>query len=55
MGLCTCIGDQIFQYAVPVAPVVGRILLLLDHLVDILDQVGADLELRGKNVLFVLS
>lgn len=43
-----------FQHAVPVAPVAGRILALLDHPADKLDQVGAYLERHGEPVLLVL-
>lgn len=53
-GLRPRIGDQVFQHAVPVAPVAGRILALLDHPADKLDQVGADLERHGEPVLLVL-
>lgn len=53
-GLRPRIGDQVFQHAVPVAPVTGRILALLDHPADKLDQVGADLERHGEPVLLVL-
>lgn len=53
-GLRASISNQVFQHAVPVAPVAGRILALLDHPADKFDQVGADLELSGEPVLFVL-
>ena len=48
------VGDEVFQCAVPVAPVSGRLLALLDQFLDVFDEVGADFIFHRKAVLLVL-
>lgn len=48
------VGDEVFQCAVPVAPVPRRLLALLDQSLDVFDEVGADFIFHRKAVLLVL-
>ena len=48
------VGDEVFQCAVPVAPVPRRLLALFDQSLDVFDGVGANLIFHRKAVLLVL-
>ena len=48
------VGDEVFQCAVPVAPVPRRLLALLYQSFDVFDEVGADFIFHRKAVLLVL-
>ena len=48
------VGDEVFQCAVPVAPVPRRLLALFDQSLDVFDEVGANLIFYREAVLLVL-
>lgn len=48
------VGDEVFQRAVPVAPVSRRLLALFDQSLDVFDEVGANFIFYGEAILLVL-